>query len=80
MEWSNWFVMNESTRWLTGHGIYRVHLERPDGEPIPRIADVDSDGIVYIGRSEPSTTKTDRSLRWRLRNEFLHPNGSHSGG
>ncbi len=73
--------MNETTDWPSGHGIYRVHIAHPSGGPIPipRIGGVDSDGILYIGRSGVTTNKSDCSLRSRLRNDFLRPYGSHSG-
>ena len=69
MEWQDWFELGEETDWPSGvYGIYRVRVTNPQGAPIPipRIGGVDPDGILNIGRSGFTTSKTDRSLGRRL--------------
>lgn len=79
MHWTPWIPLNAETPWNPRWGIYRVRLMDSSGVrvPIPRIGSVDPEGVLYIGRSGYSHSKTDRSLGRRLWEFYNH--GSHSG-
>lgn len=63
-----------------GYGIYRIRVvdsfKRPI--PIPRMAAVDKEGVIYIGRSGYRRQKTGRTVNVRL-GEFVGKD-QHSGG
>jgi len=84
MGWSKWRNDDELDSnyeyWKNQHGIYQIRVVDAEGRAIhiPRIGGTDEEGIIYIGRSGKSTTRTNRSLGARVW-EFLRQKNYHSG-
>ena len=79
---TSWIELNQGKcdyAILEKNGVYCIRMVGPNGKPIPipRIAGKDCSGLIYIGRSGLSTSKTKRTIAERLR-EFQ--NKKHSGG
>lgn len=79
MEWGDRLELGQASEALDFYGVYRVQLADTSGTPVPlgRICGVDTEGVLYVGRSGFGSQGTFRTVARRLR-EFQKR--AHSGG
>jgi hypothetical protein len=80
VEWTKWIDIDtaKSLKEFEEWGVYQIRLVDQEKQPIPidRMAKVDGEGLLYVGRSGYRTAKTDRTLANRIKEFDKH---NHSG-
>ena len=79
--WSSWQNIEHAKAEQRGYyGLYQIRMVNEIGNPLPiqRIAGIDKEGIIYIGRAIPRNTLARRIREFQGTAQLK--NASHSGG